>query len=738
MKVYEILEATKGILVSGNKEDEICFFSQDSRQMKNGGMYIPLKGERFDGHDFIESAFQTGATAIITAKDVSYPDKIVIKVEDTYQALKDMAIYLRSHRPVKVVGVTGSVGKTSTRDMVYSVVKQKYKTLKTEGNYNNEIGLPLTILRYQDEEVMVLEMGMNHLNEMSRLSMIAHPDVSCITNVGTAHIGELGSRENILKAKLEITDGMKDQSTLIINNDNDMLQTVDLPRLNVVRVGKNEGASIQASDIELFEDHSTFIVHYHDQSEKIWVPVQGEHNVFNALIAIAVAIELNISLEDIKKGIQEFKLTKNRMDILEKNHKTIIDGTYNASVDSMKSSIDVLANYKKRKVAILADMLELGDYSQQLHEEVGNYVATKEIDVLICIGKEAKYMYQKAKEKMKNVYYFTSNQEVIEQLDQFLKNDDVVLVKGSHSMNLKEIVEKMNLKNLTPDVDLVEKYVQVPDINRPALQLSGYFDHFDSDRVQVIGYVEYTYLQTLEEAKKMKMYDELLSHKIPCLIFSRALEPDQELLEKATQADTPVLITQKSTSSFMAELIRWMNVKLAPCISIHGVLVDVYGVGVLIMGESGIGKSEAALELIKRGHRLVTDDVVEIRKVSDDTLVGSAPDITRHFIELRGIGIVDVKSMFGVQSVRETQNIDLVITLEDWSREKEYDRLGLEETYTEFLGNKVVCHNIPIRPGRNLAIIVESAAVNHRQKQMGYNAAQELYKRVQNSFTKSK
>ena len=443
MKVYEILEATKGILVSGNKEDDICFFSQDSRQMKNGGMYIPLKGERFDGHDFIESAFQTGATAIITAKDVSYPDKIVIKVEDTYQALKDMAIYLRSHRPVKVVGVTGSVGKTSTRDMVYSVVKQKYKTLKTEGNYNNEIGLPLTILRYQDEEVMVLEMGMNHLNEMSRLSMIAHPDVSCITNVGTAHIGELGSRENILKAKLEITDGMKDQSTLIINNDNDMLQTVDLPRLNVVRVGKNEGASIQASDIKLFEDHSTFIVHYHDQSEKIWVPVQGEHNVFNALIAIAVGIELNISLEDIKKGIQEFKLTKNRMDILEKNHKTIIDGTYNASVDSMKSSIDVLANYKKRKVAILADMLELGSYSQQLHEEVGNYVATKEIDVLICIGKEAKYMYQKAKEKMENVYYFTSNQEVIEQLDQFLKNDDVVLVKGSHSMNLKEIVEKI-------------------------------------------------------------------------------------------------------------------------------------------------------------------------------------------------------------------------------------------------------------------------------------------------------
>ena len=250
-------------------------------------------------------------------------------------------------------------------------------------------------------------------------------------------------------------------------------------------------------------------------------------------------------------------------------------------------------------------------------------------------------------------------------------------------IKLSEIAEKMDLKNLTPDVSLSDKEVHVPDINRPALQLAGYFDHFDSDRVQIIGYVEYTYLQTLTEEQKNRLYEELLSHQIPCIVFSRNLEPDEELLRKAERKDTPILTTSKQTSDFMAEIIRWMNVKLAPCISIHGVLVDVYGVGVLIMGESGIGKSEAALELIKRGHRLVTDDVVEIRKVSDDTLVGSAPDITRHFIELRGIGIVDVKSMFGVQSVRETQNIDLVITLEDWSREKEYDRLGLEENYTE-------------------------------------------------------
>ena len=276
----------------------------------------------------------------------------------------------------------------------------------------------------------------------------------------------------------------------------------------------------------------------------------------------------------------------------------------------------------------------------------------------------------------------------------------------------------------------------MPDINRPALQLTGYFDHFDSERVQVIGYVEYTYLQTLPIEQKKKIYKQLLSYKIPCLVFTTEIFPDEELLKQANETDTPVFSTEQKTSPFQAELIRWLNVELAPCISIHGVLVDVYGVGVLIMGESGIGKSEAALELIKRGHRLVTDDVVEIRRVSDDTLVGSAPDITKHLIELRGIGIVDVKTLFGVQSVRETQAIDLVITLEDWNKEKEYDRLGLEEEYTEFLGNKVVCHSIPIRPGRNLAIIVESASVNHRQKQMGYNAAQELYRRVQESLTR--
>ncbi len=302
------------------------------------------------------------------------------------------------------------------------------------------------------------------------------------------------------------------------------------------------------------------------------------------------------------------------------------------------------------------------------------------------------------------------------------------------SVKMEKIVEKMKLDNLTPELDISKVRVKVPDINRPALQMAGYFEHFEAIRLQIIGFVEYTYMQGLPEARKKDIYAKLLGYDIPAVIFCRELMPDELFLKTAVENNVMVFSTKKATSAFTAEIIRWLNVQLAPCISIHGVLVDIFGEGVLITGESGIGKSEAALELVKRGHRLVTDDAVEIRKVSDETLVGSAPDVTRHFIELRGIGIIDVKTLYGVSSVKDTQNIDLVIHLEDWNKEKEYDRLGLEEEYIEYLGNKIVCHNIPIRPGRNLAVICESAAINHRQKKMGYNAAQELYRRVQESL----
>lgn len=305
-----------------------------------------------------------------------------------------------------------------------------------------------------------------------------------------------------------------------------------------------------------------------------------------------------------------------------------------------------------------------------------------------------------------------------------------------NTVSLKKVIEKLKLENLTPEIDIESITINEPEVNRPALQLTGFFEEFDNQRIQIIGNVEHSYLESLAEDERAARFERMIQYKIPCLVLCRGFEAEPWLVELALNYQVPILRTMKTTSSFMAEVIRWLNVELAPSMTVHGVLVDVYGEGILITGESGIGKSEAALELIKRGHRLVSDDVVEIKKVSDDTLIGMSPDITRHFIELRGIGIIDVKTLFGVESVKNTQQIDLVINLEDWKKDKEYDRMGLEDNYVEYLGNKVVVHNIPIRPGRNLAIICESAAVNWRQKKMGYNAAQEMYKRFTSQFEK--
>ena len=309
-------------------------------------------------------------------------------------------------------------------------------------------------------------------------------------------------------------------------------------------------------------------------------------------------------------------------------------------------------------------------------------------------------------------------------------------MQEEYYVTLTQFIEKLNLKNHTPDIDTDSIRIVDPDINRPALQLAGFFEHFDNNRIQICGNVEHAYIADMHTREEnIEIFDQLFEHGIPCLVFCRDIEPYDFIIDAGNKHGIPVLTSSATTSSFVHETVRYLHEELAPRTSIHAVLVDVFGEGILIMGDSGIGKSEAALELIKRGHRLVADDVVEIKKISDEQLIGQSPEITRHFIELRGIGIIDVKTMFGVECVKISQQIDLVIKLEEWNKDAKYDRLGLQDNYTEILGNKIVYHSIPIRPGRNLAIIVESAAVNHRQKKMGYNAAQEMYNRVTNGLT---
>lgn len=301
--------------------------------------------------------------------------------------------------------------------------------------------------------------------------------------------------------------------------------------------------------------------------------------------------------------------------------------------------------------------------------------------------------------------------------------------------NVLEFLKSFNLKLFTPDIDIEKSKIIYARINRPALQLAGFFDYFDSERIQIIGMVEHTFLSKMLSSERKNIFKKLFERPIPCIVFCRGLYPFEEVIELAKEHNIPILGSDEITTDFIGESLRWLKFTLAPTIVMHGVLVDVYGEGMMIVGESGIGKSEMALELIKRGHRLVAYDAVEIKKVSNQTLLGSCPEVIRFFIELRGIGIIDVSKMFGIQSIKETHTIDLIIKLEMWDKSKEYDRLGLHDEYMEILGNSVVSQTIPIRPGRNLAMIGESAAVNHRQKKMGYSsAAESLNQRIKNNM----
>lgn len=298
-------------------------------------------------------------------------------------------------------------------------------------------------------------------------------------------------------------------------------------------------------------------------------------------------------------------------------------------------------------------------------------------------------------------------------------------------ITLEALAQKLQLVNLTPEIPLDDILIESPELNRPALQLAGFMKHFDTDRIQVIGMVEHEYVETLSPEDKHRAFERLLGAGIPCLIMARNFKPSQDLLRMALQKRVPVLGTPLPTSFFEARALRQLEVSLAPMVAIHGVLVDVFGEGVLILGNSGIGKSEAALELIKRGHRLVADDTVEIRRYSENELVGCAPEMTRYLMELRGIGVVDVKALYGVECVEDEKQISMAIRLEEWEKTKTYNRLGMREEHVEYLGNQLICYTVPMSPGRNTAIIVETAAVNFRQQRMGYDAGKELERRIQ-------
>ena len=453
LNIKELLSVTKGELIVGNENTVICNFCKDSREIKQNDVYLGIKGENINGSKFFEDAFQKGAIgAILQDIDITeeqkqkYQNKFIIKVENTIKAMQQIATYKREKYSIPVVAITGSVGKTSTKDMVASVMNQKFNTLKTQGNYNNHIGVPLTIFNLKNEEAMCIEMGMNHLGEISTLTKIAKPTVAIITNVGTAHIGELGSRENILKAKLEILEGLQEGGKVIINNDNDLLHKWyedNKENYDIITYGIENPSDYMAENIQFKEDGSTYTLKGTD--ETIYVPVGGEHFVQNSLCAIAVGRIFNMPLEEIKDGIENFELTKKRMDITVVKDITIINDSYNANYDSMKAALEYLGKIVgKRKIAVLGDMLELGKFSKSLHENVGKEVVKNNIDILITVGEEAKNIAKVAQEKIKKVIVCNTNEEAIKEINNLKQQNDCILLKASNGMKFGEILEGIN------------------------------------------------------------------------------------------------------------------------------------------------------------------------------------------------------------------------------------------------------------------------------------------------------
>ena len=467
LKVSDIIRECNGTLLFGD-ENIVCEnFSKDTRTINEGDVYLGIKGENFNGSLMYKEAIEKGAKVCIV-EDIElekeyickYENRAIIKVENTVKALQEIAKYKRSLYDIPVIGVTGSVGKTSTKDIVASVLSKKYKVLKTEGNYNNEIGMPLTILKLKDHEAMVLEMGTDKFGDLSLLTNIAKPTICLITIIGTSHIANFGSRENILKGKLEILEGMCKDKVIVMNNDNDLLngwlntneEKYKKNGYSIYSYGINNESDYTAKDICLDEFGTTYLTKIQEKEYKVYIPVGGMHFVYNSLAAIAIGRYLNIDMESILSGIKEVKLTKMRMDISKyRGNIIIINDTYNASYDSMKSGIEYLSGLKSAsKVALLGDMLELGEYSQNLHKNVGKVIASNRIDILITIGQEAKYIADEAIScgiDKRNVYICKDIEEAKKVIMNNVKLENVaILVKASRGMKLEGVVEYIKEK----------------------------------------------------------------------------------------------------------------------------------------------------------------------------------------------------------------------------------------------------------------------------------------------------
>ena len=443
MKTLSLIEAAKAVNGTLTGDGVFTGVYTDSRKPLKGGLFLALEGEKFDGHDFIKNAEADGAAAVLCRKECE-TDLPVIYVDDTKKALLALASYYRGLFDIPVVGLTGSVGKTTTKEMTALVMASEYNTVKTQGNLNNDIGMPLTIFNIEeDTQAAVIEMGMNHKGEISTLTAVSRPVAAIITNIGVSHIENLGSRENILAAKLEILEGMQKGSPLVINGDNDLLSQVENPDYDVVFFGiENEKCHVRAVDLDMNEQGTHCNILYDNEKYSCFIPVAGIHNVYDALSAFAVGVKLGISPEKAAEAVSKYVPAGMRQKVVEKQGIVFIEDCYNASPDSVKAGVNTLLTVTaKRHIAVLGDMLELGDYAETAHRDCGKYVAEKKADVLFAYGKDSAFTAEEAKNSsVSEVYHYTDEKELAEKLSSFIKEGDAVLFKASRGMKLENII----------------------------------------------------------------------------------------------------------------------------------------------------------------------------------------------------------------------------------------------------------------------------------------------------------